>query len=446
MAQSLPALLRPPQDDEELWYLVKAIWGVRIPRAKVCDDHVAPFTAFADAYFARSPVAVWKASRGLGGKTFTLALLSLTEAVTLGTHVVILGGSGAQSVRVHESIDQLWTYTGSPSYLMAKDPTRYETKLTNGGRITALLASQRSVRGPHPTRLRMDEVDEMNIEILDAALGQPMEKNGVSTQVVLSSTHQYPDGTMTKMLRRANERGWQFHQWCYAETSSPHGWLSVDEIERKKGMVTESVWATEFVGQEPNPEGRAIAPEAIERMFTKDLGIVKGEPGRYFQFEDPVAEGRYATGADWAKESDSTVIVTLRYDVEPARVVAFQRMHRQPWPKMVKALDDRLARYPGGAAHDATGSGNVVADLLQHNAEDYILVGRKRDDLLANYTGAVEQDRIVSPLIEYMHNEHKFATNDDLYGSGHLPDSVCAMALAWRAKGMRHRMRAYVLG
>ncbi len=39
--------------------------------------------------------------------------------------------------------------------------------------------------------------------------------------------------------------------------------------------------------------------------------------------------------------------------------------------------------------------------------------------------------RVVAPRIEHMHGEHRFATVDDVFGSGHLPDSVCAMALAW---------------
>jgi hypothetical protein len=29
------------------------------------------------------------------------------------------------------------------------------------------------------------------------------------------------------------------------------------------------------------------------------------------------------------------------------------------------------------------------------------------------------------------YGEHRYASVDDVFGSGHLPDSVCAMALAW---------------
>ena len=36
------------------------------------------------------------------------------------------------------------------------------------------------------------------------------------------STHQYPDGPVTAMRRRAAELGWSVSQWCYRETLAPH--------------------------------------------------------------------------------------------------------------------------------------------------------------------------------------------------------------------------------
>ena len=41
-----------------------------------------------------------------------------------------------------------------------------------------------------------------------------------------------------------------------------------------------------------------------------------------------------------------------------------------------------------------------------------------------------------SPYITWMAQEHLYASVNDLYGSGHLPDSLCAMALAWAASGI----------
>src|SRR5207244_1681854 len=118
----------------------------------------------------------------------------------------------------------------------------------------------------------------------------------------------------------------------------------------------------------------------------------------------------------------------------PARWVAFERVQRRPWPQMVARLDARLARYPGYAVHDGTGLGNVVADLLHHDADAMMLVGRDRQDLFSEYIAAIERHEMVGPRIAFPYREHRFCRLEDLYGTGgHPPDSVVAGALAWRA-------------
>ena len=60
--------------------MIKAMFGVELPRVAVCAEHVSPFQAVAHAYFGREPnFAVWYASRG-SGKSLALATLGLTKA------------------------------------------------------------------------------------------------------------------------------------------------------------------------------------------------------------------------------------------------------------------------------------------------------------------------------------------------------------------------------
>jgi len=446
----------PITDEDSLREFVRVAWGVEIPDVQVCPNHSTPWRAFADAYFARNRVTVWKASRGFGGKSFLLALLGLTEAVTLKADVNILGGSGEQSENVHKYARQFWNYKGAPSNLLASDPLKRETRLAWGNVIKALLASPRSVRGPHPQRLRLDEVDEMELSIFDAAMGQTMGKDGIPAQTVVSSTHQHADGTMTEALKRAAEKGWKVHEWCYKETEA--GWLDAAEVEGKRQDVTVAMWDVEYDLQEPSPESRAIQPKSVEAMFKKSLGEFIGRSGEYIEAEPPLmrcleceivaeigdrcpeCDGEklqpvsYSTGADWAKKQDWTVIVTLNADVQPARVVTFERMGRLPWPVMVGKFDKRLERYSGSGTHDGTGVGDVVGDHLNAAATGFVMTGgvrRARWDLLTNYIAAIENSEVEAPMIEFMYNEHKYASVDDVYGSGHLPDSIAAMALAW---------------
>lgn len=427
-----------PTDDASLAAWLEQYLGVRLPTETRCPGHTPPFRAFADAYFATAPLAVWIGSRGFAGKSYTLAALALAEAMTLGAEVRVLGGSADQSENVVRYTDS-WTQRPAVAISLstqrsgrAEGVTRSRVRLASGGMVDALAASTRAVRGPHPSRLRIDEADELALPILDAALGQTMARPGVAAQTVISSTHHYPDGTMTEVLRRAKERGWPVYQWCYRCTSRDNGgWLDPAEIDRKRGEVPSAMWAAEYDLQEPVPTSRAFMPDMVEAMFREELGLFRGAPGEYIETEEPVEGARYATGADWAKERDWTVIVTLRCDVQPARLVAYERIARLPWPAMVERFDRRVRRFTGTAVFDATGIGNVVSDLLTVGAMPMVLVGKKWAGHLTAYLSAVESGRVEAPRIEHIYGEHKFATVDDVFGAGHLPDSVCAMALAW---------------
>jgi len=461
MAQKF-VIERPPQTDEELWWWVYATWGVRIPRQRVCVEqgHCAPFDAFAEAFFARSSVNIWKASRGFGGKTQLLSILGMSELVALGAFVTILGGSGAQSQRVHETMTEAWDFKGAPRGLLTKDPTKFDTSLVNGGKARTLMASTKSVRGPHPQRMRLDEIDEMEMNVLTSAQGQPMmkkNKNGemLDTNTVMSSTHQYPDGTMTEILKRAKESGWPVFHWCFRESANPiDGWLTWPEINRKKSEITKQMWDAEYELQEPSFEGRAIDEEAVEAMFNPKLGIVEGKEGKYIELEAPRYDRDYITGVDWAKTRDFTVIETYDATEEPWRLVAFERLGKRPWPVMVDRLNKRWSRYGGKVAHDATGIGGVVDDYIEtprglrpEDCEGITMAGRLRSDIITDYVNAVEKGMFLCPRIMWMYDEHRYVTPDDLYNtssSAHLPDSVAAGVLAYSMRSKWHRIAAPV--
>lgn len=273
-----------PQTEDALRAFVWATFGARIPDVPVCLHHTTPWRAFADAYFARAPVSVWKAARGFGGKSFLLALLGMTEAITLGAYVTILGGSGEQSNRVHEYMRQAWQKPSMPAYLLASDPSKRETHLTNGGLIQALTASSRSVRGPHSSRLRLDEVDEMELAIFEAAQGQPMGTPTTPKQTVISSTHHYVRRTMTIALERAYENGWLIAEWCWRESLQPHGWLAQSEVDTKRNEVTAQMWATEYELQRPS----------LSNLVFPDFGeanITDAEPDLSLPIELAVDDG-----------------------------------------------------------------------------------------------------------------------------------------------------------
>ena len=451
LAAPIGAVDRLPEDDDELWWLIYYMLGVKVPRQRVCPDHVAPFEALADAYFARSTVSVWKASRGFGGKSWTLALLATIEAMLLGAESSVLGGSAAQSLNVHSHSQSFWHAPNAPKELLAKDPTKYDTWLTNDSHIRTLTASQTSVRGPHPQRLRMDEIDEMEVDILDAALGQPMRKHNqktgqhIETQVVMSSTHQYPDRTMSAMLALAAEKSWPIYEWCYKETSNPiDGWLSAEEVARQKTIIPKAMWEAEYDLQEPNFEGRAMAANLVELSFSPmNGGEWTGDDPVFIEDRDPGA--KYVTGIDWAKQRDMTVVATFKFtDLDNLKYecVAWQKCNRLPWQVMVDRAMTQWEKYGGVLVHDATGIGNVVDDLIrerltisqQKKVKAVVMTGgQSRMALFSEYVAAIESQDIIYPRIEYAFREHLYVTDEDLYkSSGHPPDSIVAGALAWK--------------
>lgn len=446
---------RAPQTDEELWEYTAAIAGVEIPRSSCCPQHISPFEAFANAYFARDAVSIWWASRGLGGKSFLLSTLAWVELISLKANVTVLGGSADQSENVLQYLEKRWAGEYAPKHLLNGDPSKRLTTLTTNNTIRALTASQKSVRGPHPERLRLDEVDEMDQSIFEAALGQPISRH-IASQTVIASTRQNLGGTMDYALNLAKAKGWRVYQWCYKCNLEPDGWLTKLEVERTKGRIPADMWNKEYELQEPTPKDRAIDTASVTRMFAPKPHmyptilepIVDDDEKGPIEFETPVRGMPYAHGIDWGQSNDYTVMNTYRplsqedlssdnQDKTRWKLVGFHRFRRDTWPNAVGYLNKRLQRWGGAAFHDATGLGVVLNQYLiipdGCHVEGVWLGGQYRAEIFKAYILAIESDRLFCPPIQSAENEHKFVSEQALFASGHPPDTFIAGALAFAA-------------
>lgn len=187
--------------------------------------------------------------------SFLLALLSLTEQVVLGASINLLGGSGEQAQRVLQylsgedpnSFGVLWDSPNAPKWMHPAEFTKRESRTINGGRLKTLMASNTSIRGPHPARLRLDEVDELDIGLFDQAMGQTMASRGIPAQTVASSTHQHAFGTMSTLLQRARENNWLVHEWCISAGSmvlTSAGEIPIETVVPGSRVATRSGWRT----------------------------------------------------------------------------------------------------------------------------------------------------------------------------------------------------------
>jgi hypothetical protein len=121
-------------------------------------------------------------------------VLGLVKAFVMDVDVTILGGSMTQSKNVAEHMAKLMSYKNAPTFAMEKR-TATELRLLTQRTIRPLPASQTTVRGPHPPLQLLDEVDEMELSIYDASMGQAMEQDNhwgqtVPEYIVASSTWQ----------------------------------------------------------------------------------------------------------------------------------------------------------------------------------------------------------------------------------------------------------------
>lgn len=441
-------LERPPRNDDELYELVKSLWGVCIPRNKVCVDHNAPFEAFSTAFFAREPQILIHGSRGLAGKSVLMSTLGQTCAVVWGSDCNILGGSMSQSENVLQSMLRNWDSPNAPSYMMVT-PNRTEHLLSNKARIRPLTASQKTVRGPHPARLLLDEIDEMDEMIFQAALGQPMpQKNwmGVSipAQTTMASTWQYPDGVMTKQMARFREENLPIMTWCFRESANPiDGWLSPEFIEQKKREIPKEMWRVEYELGEPSIGNRAVDHESVERMFDVNAPEPMKMSREHQEYHVlPYSTTRdYVVAADWAKEQDWTVIGVWDVTELPIRLAYYVRMKRRPYPFMVGYFNQLQKRYHAEGIHDGTGLGGVISDYMDSRVHNFIMSGAVRDNMLSEWVSAVENDRIRSSRIDSFYTSVKYLSVDQLYSRSkefHLPDEVCSAALAWHMVANRY--------
>ena len=117
----------------------------------------------------------------------------------------ILGGSESQAKKSYKAMIDFWRISGL-WHLLKKEPMISETLWINGSLASILPASQTSVRGPHSQRLILDEVDEMDFEIFEAALSIPQSKFDIPSSVGIYSTNHNINGTMDKALQIAEEK------------------------------------------------------------------------------------------------------------------------------------------------------------------------------------------------------------------------------------------------
>ena len=209
-----------PTNKRQLRSWIKATFNVKLADEPVCFGHSDPWTIFTDLYFQRPSIALVLGPRG-GGKSFLSALHTHLVSRRDPRHETrILGGSLAQSEQVYRALTEVSGHgwgTDVPADASIAKLLKDRALYTNGSEVQILAASSTSVRGPHVPSLKLDEVDEIDTDCREAAMGMCMNRRGISASVLMTSTWHKVGGPMADLMKRARDGDFPLYQFCIFE-------------------------------------------------------------------------------------------------------------------------------------------------------------------------------------------------------------------------------------
>ncbi len=148
-----------------------------------------------------------------GGKSFLSALdTHLISRREPGHGTRILGASKGQAEQIYRALRRITNNTASEGDFAEILSERAVYR--NGSDVEVLAASSRSVRGPHVPSLKLDEVEEMDPEVREAALGMCMNMGRHKASVLMTSTWHRLGGPIEDLMGRSRELGSPLFTYC----------------------------------------------------------------------------------------------------------------------------------------------------------------------------------------------------------------------------------------
>jgi len=190
-------------------------WGARLASESVCRGHSAPIEFLRLQIAERPPIVLLVGPRG-GGKSLNSSLGTWIDSLLYDDHGTrVLGGSLAQSQQIYAALRQFDRHRPDRSPLTSF--TKTAATFCTGSEVSILAASPTAVRGPHVARLRLDEVDEIDADIRESAMGMCMGLRGIPASVVMTSTWHRVGGPMTELMERGRNGAFPVHTFCIFE-------------------------------------------------------------------------------------------------------------------------------------------------------------------------------------------------------------------------------------
>jgi hypothetical protein len=173
---------------------------------------------------------------------------------------------------------------------MLKGPVRKtRCEFTNGSAVEMLAQSARNVRGRHVQKLRCDEVELFDREVLAAAKFVPQSKDGIAASMEVLSTMHRPYGLMHDGVTLAASHGRRIFKWCLWEViekcvdrncsrcplagdcdgraKGAEGYFKIDDAIAQMQRSSRAAWEAEMLCLRPSAE------DAVFGDFDRDVHV-----------------------------------------------------------------------------------------------------------------------------------------------------------------------------
>lgn len=264
--------------------------------------------------------AVISAGRGTG-KTECLAVLALWYVYVLPIttpgipmKVVILAGSEKQARICYGYI---MGYIAKIPFLqngLARDPTKEEIEFIDGSWIRPLTASEKSVRGPHPDLLVVDEACQADDDLLTAAM--PMIGTSRFPRLILSSTPDKFFSLFVNIFSKDKDFP-QFLRFNWSAENCPI--VSKQFLKNQQKLIDRGNYMIEYLGIPYSFAGKVFPLEQLKNCV-KHRGLVDSNGSKY-------------AGVDWGHYPAPTVIVIVERIDDKKGQIKWKVLHAEPFLK-----------------------------------------------------------------------------------------------------------------
>ncbi len=210
-----------PASRAQLKNFVKVFFGIDIPDVSICRGHASPMDYLWHSYscdnredLINGDVIVW-ANRS-GGKTLIAAVLTVLDCIFKpGCQCRILAGSSEQAQRMYEYVADF--VSGRFAEFIHGQILKHKCSFNNSSAVEIMTQSQRNVRGRHVQKLRCDEVELFDPEVLAASRFITNSTDSIKASMEITSTMHKPYGLMHDITSKAEKSNTAVMKWCMWE-------------------------------------------------------------------------------------------------------------------------------------------------------------------------------------------------------------------------------------